>query len=192
VGAGRRALSPRGGDAPLSRVRVFGADEVYAVAGTPQVGAEIRRHFSTDWARRYPHAEYALRLMGEDPEIRRRVEVRFNGKLVRTHEGAARERLPLTPPFPVANRNEVAFRHVYEIPPAVTQGAAYRIGRTAVHSPVDLVVRSAGRDHGNVASIRVNGIEPDGSCVILSRSRCMRASVDRNPATERWARAVRA
>jgi hypothetical protein len=152
-------LFRQGAVTPLSRVGTFGADEVYAVAGAPQSGAEIRRHFSTDWARRHPHAEYALRLTGEDPEIHRRVEVRFNGKLVRTHEGAARERLPLAPPFRVANRNEVAFRHVYEISPVVTQGAAYRIGRTAVHSPVDLVVRSAGWDHGNTVSIRVNGLE---------------------------------
>jgi hypothetical protein len=145
--------------AALERVRTFGADEVYAVAATPQVGHEIRRHFRSDVVRRRPWAEYTLRLTGEDAEVERRVEVRFNGRLLRTHAGGGPARLFLPPPYPAADRNELAFLHAYRVRPAAAGTAAYRIGRTGTQSPVDIEVRSAGMDDGNLASIRVNGHE---------------------------------
>jgi hypothetical protein len=67
--------------------------------------------------------------------------------------------LPLEPPLPAANRNEVEFRHVYTLLPEVARTRSYQIGHTGVASPVDLVVRSGGRDAGRQASIRVNGHE---------------------------------
>lgn len=149
----------RGEVASLRRVRTVGVDEVYAVAGTPQAGSEVRRHFGFDFVRGHPQAEYALRLAGDDAEVFRRVEVRLNGRLLRTHAGPARERVDLPPPFPVADRSELSFRHVYDVPAALARTGAYRIGGTDAHSPVDIEVRSGGKTHGNVASIRVNGHE---------------------------------
>jgi Interleukin-like EMT inducer len=152
----------RAGHVPaLSRVRTFGLDEVYAVAGTPETGVEVRRHFSSDLVRSRRRATYSLLLDREDPEVERLMEVRFNGRLVATHQDAAREHgtLTLTPPFPGADRNELAFRHVYRVTPGVATSGPYRIGRTARQSPVDLSVRSAGHAHGKHVSIRLNGHE---------------------------------
>lgn len=150
----------RAGQVPaLSRVRTFGIDEVYAVAGTPETGVEVRRHFSSDLVRRHPRAAYTLRLAGEDPEVSRRVEVRFNGRPLTTHHGSVQEHVTLTPPYPRADRNELAFRHVYTLAPGVARTERYRIGQTARHSPVDLAVQSAGNAYGKRVSMRVNGRE---------------------------------
>jgi hypothetical protein len=51
------------------------------------------------------------------------------------------------------------FLHRYQVQPDVAHSAAYRIGTTGFWSPVDIEVISGGRDHGNIASIRVNGHE---------------------------------
>jgi Interleukin-like EMT inducer len=144
--------------AALTSSGVIGGDELYRVEGTPQTGYRIRRHFSSAWARRHPSAQYALAL-AEDPEVSARVEVRFNRRLLRTYPASVRDRLPLEPPLPAADRNEVEFRHVYTLPPEVTRTRSYQIGQTGVASPVDLVVRSQGREAGRQASIRVNGHE---------------------------------
>lgn len=151
-----------GGVPGLGLVRTFGRDdEVYRVTPTPETGAVIRRQFSSDFVRRHPQAAYALRLAGADPEVDRRVEVRFNGRLLETATGPVSGRAVLPPPFPAADRNELVFQHVYDIPPAVTRSAPYRIGGTGQPSPVDLDVRSAGGPHGFV-SVRVNGRELAG------------------------------
>jgi hypothetical protein len=152
-------LMQQGAVAPLRHIQTFGADEVYEVMATPEVGTEIRRYFASDLVRRLPVAAYTLRLSGEDPEIHRRVTVHFNSRLLSTHEGPARTRAPLAPPFPRADRNELVFRHVYDVRAAIARGDGYRIGRTTVHSPVDIEVQSAGKAFGDVASIRVNGHE---------------------------------
>jgi hypothetical protein len=148
----------RAGRVPaLSRVRTFGPDEVYAVAGTPQTGVEIRRQFSSDFLRRHPRAAYAVHLTAGDSEVHRRMEVRFNGRLLATHQEPAREQVLLPLPFPDADRNTLAFRHVYDVPPEVARTERYWIGRTGRQSPVDLDVESAGNAYGNRVAIRVNG-----------------------------------
>ena len=92
----------------LSLVRTFGRDdEVYAVTPTPGTGVVVRRHFSSDFVRHHPRATYAIRLAGDDPEVRRRVEVRFNGRLLGTVDALTPARVTLPPPFPGADRNEL-------------------------------------------------------------------------------------
>ena len=130
---------------------------------TPETGAVVRRHFSSDFVRHHPQATYLARLAGEDLEVLRRVEVRFNGRLLGTADVSAPERRTLPPPLPSADRNELSFRHAYDVPASLARTAGYRIGRTGRHSPVDLDVRSAGSGHGGAASIRVNGHEVVGS-----------------------------
>jgi hypothetical protein len=154
----------RAGRVPvLALVWISGPDEVYAVTPTPETGVVLRRHFSSDFVRRHSRATYVARLAGEDPEVRRRVEVRLNGRLLGTVGGPAPEGVTLTPPFPDADRNELAFRHVYEVPASLVRTDAYRIGRTGRHSPVDLDVRGPRSADGRFASVRVNGLELVGS-----------------------------
>lgn len=137
----------------------FGEDDLYAVAGAPQQGAVLRRWFSADFVRRHPRAEYVLTLAGAEPEASRRVEVRFNGRLLATHDGPARGAVDLEPPYRAGDRNELSFTHVYTIEPGAISTLAYRIGTTGVHAPVDIAAISGARPYGNRASIRVNGQE---------------------------------
>jgi chromosome partitioning protein len=57
------------------------------------------------------------------------------------------------------DRNVLRLELTYRLQPHVAAGPRYRIGGTGVHSPVDLVVTSAGQQHGRVASIVVNGTD---------------------------------
>ena len=150
----------------LSFARAAERAEVYLVTPTPETGVELRRRFSSDFVRGHPRATYVVRLSGEDPEVRRRVEVRFNGRLLMAADPPAPAQVVLTPPFPDADRNEIVFRHVYDVPADLTRTAPYRIGRTGQHAPVDLDVQSPGNGGGGIASIRVNGRE-----LIRSRGR---------------------
>jgi Interleukin-like EMT inducer len=135
------------------------AGVTFSLTGTPHRGALVRRWFSADYVRRYPRAEYALTLSATERPVRRRVEVRFDGRLLATHEGPAQAVVSLPPPYRTGDRNELTFTHLYEIDPDVTREPGYRIGRTAVHSPVDIQALSAGRPYGDQVSILVNGQE---------------------------------
>ena len=137
----------------------FGDDDLFAVAGAPQQGVVLRRWFSADFVRRHPRAEYALTLAGAEPEASRKVEVRFNGRLLATHDGPARGAVDLEPPYRAGDRNELSFTHVYTIEPGAISTLAYRIGTTGVHAPVDITAISGAKPYGNRASIRVNGQE---------------------------------
>jgi hypothetical protein len=137
----------------------FEDDDVFRIVGTPQRGVVLHRWFSADFVRHHSRAEYALSLSGVDGAARRRIEVRFNGHLLATHEGASRGIVSLAPPYRTADRNELTFTHSYELDPAVTTDPAYRVGRTATHAPVDIQAVSAGKPYGNQASILVNGRE---------------------------------
>lgn len=149
----------RGAIPGLRFVRRFDGDDVYEVSGTPQSGVEVRRYFSSDFVRRHPVAEYDLRLSGEDPEVRRWVEVSFNGRALGTLETDGGGAVTLRPPYKGGDRNELRFRQHYEVIEPVAGRETYRIGRTSVYSPVDLRVISGGKEHGNESSIRVNGLE---------------------------------
>jgi Interleukin-like EMT inducer len=87
------------------------------------------------------------------------VEVRFNDRLLATHEGPARQAIDLAPPYRPGDRNELSFTHVYTIDPSARERREYRIGATGVHAPVDITAVSAAKPYGNRASIRVNGRE---------------------------------
>ena len=87
------------------------------------------------------------------------MEIRFNGRLLETPSESTRRHVVLAPPFPMADRNELTFQHVYTVPAALWRAAPYRIGNTGRFSPVDLAVRNAGHDGGGGVSVRVNGLE---------------------------------
>jgi interleukin-like EMT inducer protein len=146
---------PRDG---ITFVGRFGRDDVFEVEGTPQEAPVLRRWFSADFVRRHPRAEYSLELSGADPDARRRIEVRFNDRLLATLDGPGRGTVNLAPPYRTGDRNELTFTHRYDLDPRATGQPAYRIGRTAVQAPVDIEATSA-TGPGGRASLRVNGLE---------------------------------
>src|SRR5262245_25329588 len=150
-----RATPPPG----LRFVRRVLDDDVYEVDGTPETGVELRRYFSSGFARRHPEARYDLALAGDDPEVVREVEIALNGRLLQRTEAPVSGTVALGPSLKAADRNELRFRHLYQVRPEIVRTDAYRIGKTGVHSPVDLLVVSGGKFSGNTASIRVNGHE---------------------------------
>src|SRR5262249_59521137 len=125
----------------------------------PETGAELRRYFSSEYARRHPEAQYDLALAGDDPEVTREVEITLNGRLLRRADVPGSGSVALGSSLKAADRNELQFRHVYHVRPEVARTDAYRIGRTGAHAPVDLQVVSGGKFGGNTVSIRVNGYE---------------------------------
>jgi hypothetical protein len=141
----------------------LGPDDIYELTVVPDTGIDLRRHFSSGFARAHPTAEFALHFDGEDPDVTRSVEVSFNGHPLRRIHAAGAGILALSPPFRAADRNELRFLHRYHVRPDVTaSAAAYRIGATGVRSPVDIEIVSAGRDpegRGGLVSAHVNGHE---------------------------------
>src|SRR5262249_60907214 len=122
----------------------------------PETGAELRRYFSSEYARRHPEAQYDLALAGDDPEVTREVEITLNGRLLRRADAPGSGTVALGSSLKAADRNELRFRHVYHVRPEVARTDAYRIGQTGVRSPVDLLVVSRGKVGGNPVSVRGN------------------------------------
>jgi Interleukin-like EMT inducer len=149
-----RAAPPPG----LRLAERLDGDDVYVLDGTPETGTELHRRFPTDLLRSHRLA-YRFRLAGEDAEVVRWVDVRFNGQpVVRlTADGGGRLEPPLA--FRTTEPNDLWLRHEYRIRPEARRSARYLIGRTGVHAPVDLVVTSGGIHSGDAVSVRVNGHE---------------------------------
>jgi Interleukin-like EMT inducer len=139
-------------------VRRFDGDDVYLLDGTPETGVDLHRRFPTDLLRSRPLA-YRLRLAGEDPDVVRWIDVRFNDQAIAhfTADGGGRLEPPLA--FRTTEPNDLWFRHEYRIGPEATRAARYLIGRTGVQAPVDLHVTSGGIHSGDTVSVRVNGHE---------------------------------
>jgi Interleukin-like EMT inducer len=67
--------------------------------------------------------------------------------------------IALPPPYQKFDRNVLGLALTYRLRPAASADSSYRIGGTGVNSPVDLIVTSAGKEHGWIASIEVNGTD---------------------------------
>jgi hypothetical protein len=143
----------------LALVRSFDDTDVYLVAPTPETGLDLHRYFSSDLVRRRPDAAYSVRFVGHDPEVQRWIEVSFNGRTLAHLEADTTEVRRLAHPYRAGDQNEVRFVHRYVVRPEVSRDAGYQIGRTGVHSRVDLYVESGGKFSGNTASIRVGNVE---------------------------------
>src|SRR5262249_8814594 len=104
------------------------------------------------------------------------VEVTFNGRPVGRVDRDGRHTVALPPPYHVADRNELRFRHRYELGRGrPVDPGRYRIGRTAVLAPADIEVLRAGKEAGTRFSIRINGreVSPDRrgyNVVVLDRA----------------------
>ena len=147
---------PRDG---ITFVGRFGRDDVFRVEGTPQEAPVVRRWFSADYVRRHPRAEYALGLTGADPDTRRRVEVRFNERLLATHDGPGRgtrrtSRRRTGRETGTSSRSRTAT--TWTRPRRASPPTA--IGRTGTQAPVDIEATSATGPSAR-ASLRINGLE---------------------------------
>lgn len=140
----------------------FGTSLVFELESEPERQWRWRRTFSSDVAAARPRARLTVFAPREDPQIEPTVEVTFNGRpldrLVLTPTPVTVEwRLP--PPYPRADRNRLVLQQSYRLVRRPMDDSRYRIGRTGVLSPLDIFVSSASRDHGDEASIRINGVD---------------------------------
>jgi hypothetical protein len=160
-----RASWERFAESPPEGLRVvgrFGTTIVLELSGEPERSRRWERTFSTDLVAARPHAHVEVALAAEDPEVQPAVDVDFNGRRLTRFVPATAPvalRILLPPPYEKADRNLLRLDVSYRLRPDVSAGRTYRIGDTGVHSPVDLVVTSGGKQHGWLASIEVNGVE---------------------------------
>jgi interleukin-like EMT inducer protein len=146
----------------LTVVGRFADSVVFELDAQPERGQRWERTFSTTLVKANPRARVSVALAREDPEIDLSVDVDFNGRrLTRVMPGVAPTDLAISlpPPYPKVERNVLSLELTYRLLPQVAAGAGYLIGSTGMHSPVDLAVTSAGKEHGWIASIKVNGVE---------------------------------
>lgn len=131
----------------------FGDDDLYELTGD-MVGAKIEKFFSWDYARKRQEISFRVRPVG--PADRERwIEVDLNGHPLDRREigeGWTTVAIPSRIPLYQSAPNTVTIRWRYRQP-------GQPIGRTEVTSPVDLHVLSGGKEHGDRASILVNGAE---------------------------------
>jgi len=146
----------------LGVVGRFGDSLVLELLDGPEGGRAIERAFAYDVVTDRRTAHLALRAAGYDPRVAQQTTITFNDRplaqIALTKEWT-RLTLRLRPPFRAADRNvlRLVYGYTFRTPPV--RDPRYRIGRTGVTSPVDLVVVSAANPYGNVASILVNGRE---------------------------------
>jgi hypothetical protein len=144
----------------LAVVGHFGDTVAFELTSQPERSRRWERTFSTDIVAAHPHARVGVALAREDPEIEPTVDVAFNGRRLTQFVPAAAPadlEVPLRPPYPRVDRNVLRLELAYRLRPHASHDSGYLIGGTGVHSPVDLVVTSAGKEHGWIASIEVNG-----------------------------------
>ena len=144
----------------LGVVGRFGDTIAFEVTAAPEQSRRWERTFSTDLVAAHPHARVGVALAREDPEIEPTVDIAFNGRRLTQFVPAAAPadlEVPLAPPYPRVDRNVLRLELTYRLRPHASHDSGHLIGGTGVHSPVDLVVTSAGKGHGWIASIEVNG-----------------------------------
>jgi Interleukin-like EMT inducer len=155
----------RFGQAPPGGLRLVGrmGDTLtFEVTSEPERSRHWERTFSRDIVMAHPRAHVDVAVLPADPEIESTVNIDFNGRRLSQSALTATPvdlDLPLPPPYPQVDRNLLTLAPTYRLRPHVSDAPAYLVGGTGVRSPVDLVVTSAGKEHGWVASIRVNDTE---------------------------------
>jgi hypothetical protein len=153
----------RGAPPPLLRFRgVMGAEDLYELQPLPERGTRLSRLVSYEYLRRHPVLHVGLRPVEPDPALDQWVDVELNGRPVQriaANEDATGATI-LSPPFLPVLPNEVVLTHRYRYrAPPFPHDARYHIGDTGKWIPRDLEVRSAGQIYGNLASIRLDGVE---------------------------------
>jgi hypothetical protein len=132
----------------------FGEDDLWEVVPLPERGVHIERWMAYDFVRTHPVLRLTARPVRSEPGLEQWVAVSLNGRPVARLdlEGPASHTASLGEPLHRALPNVVALAYGYRRGPAA-QTAVHAIGATGARSPLDLVVRSGGQPHGDVASI---------------------------------------
>jgi hypothetical protein len=133
-----------------------GPDDLYEIVALPERGHVLERWTSYDLLATRPVLRARVQPVRTEAGVDQWVVVTLNGALVvRAPLGSgATLSATLTEPLHRAAPNVIELGHDYRRN-AIARGPAHRIGTTGATSPVDVVVRSGGQPHGNVASIRI-------------------------------------
>ena len=156
-----RWLALRQAAPPLLRFRgSYEGVDLYELRPLPERGRTMERRMSYAYVRRHPGLRITLRPLREHEHLDQWVDVRFNRHPVQRLglDNAVSATLALPGPLAEVAPNVLTLHHGYRRRPDA-RGPSYRIGETAVTSPVDMVVESAGQPHGDRASIVVAGRE---------------------------------
>ena len=140
----------------------FGESLAFSFESGPERSWQWERTFSSDYVAAHPRARLTVALTQEDTQIEQSIEASFNGRALARltpRITPAEVRLLLAPPYPKAERNRFRLRQSYRLLIPTSADLRYRIGRTGVPSPRDIVVASAAKEYGNLASILINGVE---------------------------------
>jgi hypothetical protein len=156
-----RWLALRQAAPPLLRFRgSYEGVDLYELRPLPERGRTMERRMSYAYVRRHPGLRITLRPLRGHEHLDQWVDVRFNRHPVQRLglDNAVSATLALPGPLAEVAPNVLTLHHGYRRRPDA-RGPSYRIGETAVTSPVDMVVESAGQPHGDRASIMVAGRE---------------------------------
>jgi hypothetical protein len=133
-----------------------GEDDLYEVVSLPERGVVMERLVAYDLLATRPALRATVRPVRIQAGVEQWVAVTLNGRpldRVALH-GVTILSATAASPLRRAAPNVLALRYGYRRG-AAALGPAHRIGATGVTSPVDVVVRSAGKPYGDAASIRV-------------------------------------
>jgi hypothetical protein len=134
----------------------YGEDDLFEIVPLPEQGTLLERVVSYDLLASRPVLRATLRPVRAQAGIEQWVVVTLNGApLTRVAlDGATTISVAVAQPLRRTAPNVIALRYDYRRG-SVALGPTHRIGATGVASPVDVVVRSGGQPHGDIASIRV-------------------------------------
>jgi hypothetical protein len=134
----------------------YGPDDLYEIVTLPDRGRLLERRASYDLLVSRPTLRAEVRPLRTRAGVEQWVSVTLNGSpLARASlDGPATLSAAVTRPLRWTAPNVIGLEHAYRRSGGAL-GPAHRIGATGVVSPVDVLVRSGGQPHGDVASIRV-------------------------------------
>jgi hypothetical protein len=134
----------------------YGGDDLYEIVALPERGHVLERLVSYDLLVSRPLLRARVQPLETQVGIDQWVLVTLNGTPVARAplDGVATLAALLTAPLQRAAPNVIEIEHDYRRGPTA-RGPEHRIGATGATSPVDVLVRSGGQPHGDVASIRI-------------------------------------
>ena len=134
----------------------YGSDDLYEIVALPERGHVLERWTSYDLLVSRPVLRVRVQPVRTETAVDQSVIVTLNGAPIARAplDGDVSLSATLTQPLHRAAPNVIVIEHDYRRALAA-RGPEHRIGTTGRTSPVDLVVRSGGQPHGDVASIRI-------------------------------------
>jgi hypothetical protein len=134
----------------------YGPDDLYEIVALPDRGHLLERWMPYDLLVSRPVLRARVQPLRTQAGVDQWVIVTLNGAPVTRAPLGAGVRLStsLTRPLHRTAPNVIELEHDYRRGP-MARGPSHRIGTTGVTSPVDILVRSGGKLHGDVAAVRI-------------------------------------